>query len=148
MIRMEIPFLPPSANHAYFNLPKGGRTLTKKGKKFKKEAAVHIIRHYSSELMMFQQNVPYGIAVRFFFPNLQNKTWPESAASRYKRIDTSNRIKLLEDVLADVAAVDDSQHMVLMLGKSEAKEEKTIVWAWDLLQEQSDVCCREFLSMQ
>lgn len=146
MIRMELPYLPPSANHAYFNLPGGGRTLTKKGRKFKKEAGIHLIRTYSSELMLFKKNEPYGVAIRFFFPNVQNKTWPGKATTRYKRIDTSNRVKLVEDVLAEVADTDDSQHMILLLGKSQGPE-RTVILAWEL-SEQIDVPLREFVSLQ
>lgn len=146
MIRMEVPWLPPSANTAYFNLPQGGRTLTKKGKKFKKETGVHLIRNYSEQLMMFEKNKPYCIAMRFFFPNLQNKTWPEKASTRYKKIDTSNRVKLLEDVLADVADTDDSHYMTLLLGKSQGPE-KVIIWAWGP-EDSVDVAIRAFLSLQ
>ena len=135
MIRMDLPFLPPSANHAYFNLPTGGRTLSKKGKKFKREAATHLVREYPLQLRMFEANKPYGIAMSFTFTDMHNKTWPDKAKSRYKKFDTSNRVKLVEDVLAEVANTDDSQHVMLIIGKCAGTKEWTTVWAWSIEDE-------------
>ena len=135
MIELRIPWLPPSANNAYFNLPRGGRTLTNKGKKFKRETAAHLVQTYPTQLKFFEPNRPYGLAIQFVFENMLNKTYPEKAATRYKKVDTSNRLKLLEDVLAEVANTDDSQHLFLLIDKYDGAPEATKIWAWDLERE-------------
>jgi hypothetical protein len=132
---MEIPWLPPSANNAYFTLPKGIRVLTPKAKKFKAESATHLIRTYSKELMMFEQNKPYGVAITFTLPTMLNATWPDKAATRYKKIDTTNRVKLVEDVLAEVTNVDDSHYLISLLNKEHGPKEKITIWAWSIENE-------------
>jgi len=139
MIRMQIPWLPPSANHAYFNLPRGGRTLTTEGKKFKRETAAYLVQTYPTELQFFKPNVPYGVGIQFIFPELENKTWPGKATTRYKKVDTSNRVKLLEDVLGEVANIDDSQHVTLLIGKTGGESARTDIWVWDKPGQINDV---------
>jgi Holliday junction resolvase RusA-like endonuclease len=146
LIEIEIPWLPPSSNHAYFNLPGGGRTLTAKGKKFKRETAAHIAQQYPKELMFFKPNIAYGLAVLFEFTELENKTWPEKASTRYKKIDASNRLKLLEDVLADVAAIDDSQNLMVCAAKRQGAVEHCTVWAWEM--DNAESALRAITSLQ
>lgn len=142
MIRFEIVGIPPSANNAYFNLPKGGRALTKEGKKFKNETQTYLAQRYPEELRKFEKNKPYLVYMRFYFSDVQNATWgkPKGAESRYKRVDASNRAKLLEDVIKDVSGVDDSNTQVLILEKRQAKagqQERTEVFIWNLENEES-----------
>jgi hypothetical protein len=132
LTHFHIPWLPPSANHAYFNIPGGGRTLTSKGKKFKKETSAHIVRHYPTELRWLLRDIPIGLAVRFHFQQLVNKGWPDKAKTRYKKIDASNRLKLLEDAVADATGTDDSQYQIVMVSKVQGTPEATHVWMWDL----------------
>lgn len=58
----------------------------------------------------------FSLILHFYFDSLINETWnnpkvPESkrAKSRYKKIDLTNRIKLLEDCVRDALDIDDSQ---------------------------------------
>lgn len=132
MIYLRVPSLPPSTNHAYFNLPRGGRTLTSAGKKYKRETAAHISQRYPKEMATLKPDVPYLLHVRFHLSDLENKTWPTSAKTRYKRIDASNRLKLLEDVLAEVAGIDDAQNLMIILEKCQGAEEYTEIWVWNL----------------
>ena len=132
MIQLEVPWLPPSANNAYFNLSGGGRTLTTKGKRFKRETAAYLVQTYPQELRWFKKNVAYGLAVKFCFTDLENKTWPEKATTRYKKIDVSNRLKLLEDVLVEVGGIDDSQHMSIFMSERPGPAEHTTLWVWEL----------------
>ena len=142
MIRFEIVGIPPSANNAYFNLPKGGRALTKEGKKFKNETQTYLAQKYPEELRKFEKNKPYLVYMRFYFSDVQNATWgkPKGAESRYKRVDASNRAKLLEYVIKDVSGVDDSNTQVLILEKRQAKagqQERTEVFIWNHENEES-----------
>lgn len=148
MIRMEIPWLPPTVNHAYVNLKGGrGRMLSTEGKRYQANTTSHLLRTYPQELKMFTPNGAYGIAMAFFFPAVLNAGWPEKADSRYKRIDVSNRLKLLEDVLAKAAGIDDSQNMVVLMAKLQGPE-KSIIWAWDIEVENMDGFAAELRSLQ
>lgn len=117
MIRLHIPSLPPSVNHAYYNLPRGGRVLTKEGKRYKAETAAHLTQTYPSVLARIAPNQPYSIVYILTIPTLLNNGYPDKAENKYKKLDASNRIKLLEDVLADVMGIDDSTSMNVLAAK-------------------------------
>jgi Holliday junction resolvase RusA-like endonuclease len=140
MIYMELPLIPVSFNHLYMTIRKGPKTLrvlTKEGRKFKKEATAHLARTYPKQLATFKKNRPYALYLRFHLEDLTNKTWPESADSRYKKFDATNRIKVIEDVLVDVSAVDDSHYMITTVEKRQGTPERTEIWVWNLEEEQA-----------
>ena len=140
MLHLVLPLLPISLNHAYYTvkLPRGSkRALTAEGKSFKNEATSYLTKAYAFQLKSMVPNRPYTIFFRFTMPDLLNSTWPERAESRYKRSDTSNRFKLVEDVLAEITAVDDS-HFHFIAGVSvQGPKEKTDIWIWDIEREGS-----------
>ncbi len=138
MIHLVIPGLPPTSNNAYFNRGKY-RVLTKVGEKYKNETTAHLAQHYRKELMIFKPNVGFMLIFRFWSSGLYNKNYkPDGKANRYKKFDGANLLKLLEDCLAKVGGIDDSQTLTSMwqkkLATSEA-EEKTEIWAWNLEEE-------------
>lgn len=147
MIHLVIPGLPPSVNDAYATVMKKSkkkgrfgsvaiRVLSAKAKKYKRETAAHIVQHFPTELMFFRADTPYGIAVQFAFTELENKTFASGGAkNRYKRVDVSNRLKIVEDVLAEVANIDDSQHLTAIIDKCKHSTEETRIWVWDIVQE-------------
>lgn len=137
MIRLELPWLPPSSNHAYMNNGFGGRTLSTEGKKFKRETTAYFAQHYPREMRFFKPNLPYLLAFRFFFEDLENKGFTSGKTkTRYKVFDGGNRTKLLEDALKDAGGIDDSQTMTSLWSKCRGPEH-TIIWAWSLEEEGS-----------
>jgi len=144
MIHFQIPGLPPSSNNAYFNLPRGGRSLTAAGKKFKNETKTFLAQRYMKALAELKPNQPYLVYIRLYFDGLTTTTYgkPKGAESRYKKVDASNRVKLLEDVLKDITNVDDSNTMTLIVTKrlvdrGPAAKERTEVFMWNTEQEES-----------
>jgi hypothetical protein len=136
MIRLEIPWIPPSSNKAYFNLPGGGRGLAPAGKKFKTTTLAHVSQHYRREMMFWKPNKPFILVMRFHFEALENAGFTTGKAkSRYKVFDGGNRTKLLEDVLKDAGGIDDSQTLTSIWQKEQSSPERTIVWAWNLEEE-------------
>ena len=133
MLHIQIPSLPPSSNHAYFNL-KGGRSLTKEGKKYKTETTTHIARSYPFELAQIRQNEPYVLYIRLYFDKLENDDWPKKSKSRYKTVDASNRVKLLEDCVKDACGIDDAQHMIVIVEKRLGTP-ATEVFLWNMQEE-------------
>lgn len=101
--------LPPSDNHLYTNGFKGRRVKTTNGR--------NIANHLKSELLgqwmhlpALDQNVPYGLVTVVFLSNLLNETFGRKGGTerRYKKLDASNRGKLIEDVVSELIGVDDS----------------------------------------
>ena len=142
MIHFILGGLPPSSNHAYFTKVqrKGGksiplRILTAEGKRYKSGVKTHLAQTRQDVLGFFKPNKPYCLLVQFHMSGLLTTTWgqPEGAASRYKKVDVSNRLKLLEDALTDACGHDDSQHFRVLLWKEFApspEHERTEIWAW------------------
>lgn len=103
--------LPPTSNKIYFR----GTQLTAKAREYAERFAEQMRQHLHL-INEMDPNALYALHLRFFFFELVNKSWnnmdlPPSkrAKSRYKKIDLSNRIKLLEDCIRDALAIDDSQ---------------------------------------
>lgn len=136
MIHVSIPFFPISVNHAYFQRGHT-RVLTAKGKKYKAEVKNFLGRHHPEFLAFFKPNVEYELLYLMFFEagELYCKGWPKDPEmSRHKRIDVTNRVKLLEDALTEAAGYDDKQHWSVSVVKAEALvDEKPYVrvWAWN-----------------
>lgn len=137
--------MPPTTNHAYENVPPvrvrgkvvgGGRRLTDKGRSFKREAKVFLSTNYGGELATIRKNTPYIVHILFHFNDLFCKTYPKNSRSRYKKVDATNRVKLLEDVLADACGIDDSQFMAVVLVKSPTQgDERVTIRIYDLDKE-------------
>lgn len=139
MIHAHIPFLPPSINHAYFTRGRM-RVLTKEGKSFKTNVQTHLARNHQDFLSFFDRNVPYCVIIRVSFPEeaLFFKGWPEKASNRYKALDATNRIKLVEDAICAACKHDDRQHWHVAILKTTADGEGgTDIWAFNLEEEDS-----------
>ena len=136
MIRLELPWVPPSSNHAYMNNGFGGRTLAKDGRKFLVTTKAHLAQHYMTPMLLFKPNKPYTLFFRFFFEDILTKGFSKGkAASRYKTFDGGNRTKLLEDALKDAGGIDDSQTFTSTWQKVQGTPERTIIWAWSVEEE-------------
>lgn len=138
MIRLELPYLPPSSNHAYANNSFGGRRLSTLGRAFLLKTKVYLAQHYPREMMLFKPNLPYLVVMRFFFDDIENAGFAKGKAkARYKVFDGGNRTKLLEDALKDAGGIDDSQTLTSIWQKvpTVGTGERTFIWAWSLEEE-------------
>lgn len=140
MIYAHIPFLPPSTNHAYFQRGRK-RVLTKEGKAFKTNVQTHLARHHQGFLSFFNADTPYCVVIRVQFPRdeLYFKGWPEKANNRYKALDATNRVKLVEDAICSACKHDDRQHWQVAVLKTATEEEQGSldIWGFNLEQEES-----------
>lgn len=114
---MELDMLPPSVNQVYVNSKSGGRFMSEEGKSFKQAAAAHFLSKHRAQLLLMSKDAKYSVTIKLYFPDLENKTWPKTAKTRYKRLDASNHVKVLEDVIAAVTGVDDSNTFRLTVEK-------------------------------
>jgi hypothetical protein len=120
-LRVWIPFLPPSSNKIYEPVwvqgkPRGKR-LTQEARKFKIRAMKVIQKEGRGALLNLKEDVPYVLTIAVFFEKIYNKGWPGKAERRYKKVDTTNRVKLIEDTAADGVGVDDRHNFRIILEK-------------------------------
>lgn len=116
-VKIVLP-LPPSDNHIYFNVTStkpGGfkqhhRAPTAEAKKYKREVASDIASLALANNVEFKLNTPFLCILNIFFEEIENKGWVKGKAdSRYKKVDTENRNKLLIDAITEAIGVDDHQ---------------------------------------
>jgi Holliday junction resolvase RusA-like endonuclease len=129
MMHFILDGVPPSTNHAY-GQRHGKRFLTKEGKAYKTETKAHLVREYGLNIST-KKDVPYALSVVCYFTELQHKGWPETVDTRYKKLDASNRVKLLEDALVEALGIDDSQFFQVTVTKLLGKKEQTLIWVWE-----------------
>lgn len=134
-------------DHAYESVIRGKgpkritvRRLSDAGKRYKSEVKMHLLKQYPNALNFFVPNKPYVMIAQLTFQGwetLYNSTWMEEnpkkgAKSRYKRLDVSNRIKLLEDALAEAVGLDDKHNFFVGASKTWARDYAvTDVWVFN-----------------
>jgi Holliday junction resolvase RusA-like endonuclease len=140
MIHIAMQGLPPSLNELYIKTRGGKRALSEGGRKYKAETTALLAQKFQAEMRQLTPNTPFLVLARFYFENVENLGWGKGTCSRYKRIDVTNRIKVLEDCLKDAGGVDDSQNLTMILDKREGRPERVDLWIWNLETETSPFC--------
>ena len=123
MIEIDLP-MPPSINKLYASV-RGRRIMTAKGKALKREIAQNVVKHVAGMPSLFEVEAKLRLTVDLYFSAVENAGWSKGRAkTRYKRVDISNRAKLLEDALFSGLGVDDSLVFELIMRKhaTEGKE--------------------------
>lgn len=116
MIKVWLPFLPPTSNNIYIRHPQGkGRILSREARVFKIKAMNAIQQQGKVAFVKLPQNKPYKLELIFFFKQVENKK--SSTGARYKKIDISNLVKLAEDTLAEAIGIDDCHNFKVTLEK-------------------------------
>ena len=118
---VELP-MPPSVNSIYF-VKSGRKHLTSKGKAMKvkmKSLTMHAaIPHVWLGAI---KDTPLKMRIDLYFESVQNKGWPKKAKNRYKRVDITNRVKLLEDAISEALGIDDCLFFQTTITKNEGRE--------------------------
>jgi len=112
--------LPPTVNKAYKSIGRGRRALTTEGKSYKRRLIDSVIPRFAIDSFakdLIKENEALTVDITLHLDNIQNKGWPKKSKTRYKRIDISNRIKLLEDALFECFGVDDCNVFQLTITK-------------------------------
>lgn len=111
-----IPYLPPSSNKIYIRHPKGmGKILSGDARKFKIDAMRAIQEAGRVSFMSLKNNVPYELRLAFFLDVVENKA--SKTGERFKQIDLSNRVKLIEDTVSEATGIDDRHNFRIVLEK-------------------------------
>lgn len=106
MIRGYVDTLPPSVNRMYRSGAFGRQVPTKELSVFKAQTKMKLAKQWLT-VEPPKQDAPYGLTLIFFMPDMQNKGWPKSAKSRFKKRDASNLIKAVEDAISEAIGIDD-----------------------------------------
>lgn len=113
--------IPVSVNKLYTVV--GGRNiLSREGRAYKNRLRMEMAK----QLLRYKplgRNTPLSITYEFFFSTVLNKGYPSKAKTRFRRLDASNRVKVLEDVVCEVLDIDDSQVVHMEVSKWESREE-------------------------
>lgn len=108
-LHIVYPHLPPTSNKLYFR----GTRLTGVARAYAEQFSYHIVREHLPQISQLNKKGVYALHLRFYMSGLINETFfrtkGKKAASPYKRVDLSNRIKLIEDCIRDAIAIDDCQ---------------------------------------
>lgn len=121
---------PPSINAAYFT--KGHlRILSKEGKAYKVGVKNAIAMRYAATLPRLTTEEVLTVVYVFEYANADSllcKGYPKKAEKKYKKVDASNMVKLLEDSLVEAMGYDDSQHWTVVAAKTVGNHDCTHVY--------------------
>lgn len=129
-LRIIIPFIPPTSNSIYVTIWKQRRIVkSKEATAFHNRFTSEVVPKYLPWIsrMSNSPETVYDVKVVLYLDqwDIFNKGWfqvPKKAATRYKKMDTGNRLKLIHDCLSDAVGVDDSHFFNLGAYKCSAQE--------------------------
>ena len=119
--------LPPSVNTLYFNNGHG-RSLSTEGRAYKARVIGAIVS--SAQTHQFPDDPALkglkrlGLEISLYLEEVENAGWPGKAKSRYKRVDASNRVKVLEDAVSEALGLDDSCFFQVTVRRGRAPDGK------------------------
>ena len=128
-LRFVVPFIPPSSNNIYTtDWRRKMRFNSNEAKAFEKKFSEEVVPKYLPWISQMPElskvdDLILTVRMDFYFPRdeVLNKGFLEKfvrgkkkgqrkAKTRYKRMDTGNRFKLIVDCLATALAIDDSHY--------------------------------------
>jgi len=118
-LRIVVPFIPPSSNKIYvIDWRRKRRFRSEEANAFINRFMQEVVPNYLpwiSQMLGPEQDptVIYTISSNFYFTKwaVLNKSWGAAknpAKTRYKKMDTGNRFKLMHDCVSRALAIDDS----------------------------------------
>lgn len=107
ILQTFVKILPPTENSIYVKT-KRGIFLSDEARKYIRQVVTDIL-NLTGPTFQAEQDIPYELSITFAFPleNICNIGWPKKATTLIKQMDTSNRIKVLEDAIKKAIGLDD-----------------------------------------
>lgn len=129
-LHLIIPFIPPTSNNIYVTIWKTKRIVkSKEAEAFHNRFVSEVVPKYLPWLsrMSGSPEAVYQVTTFFYLDqwDIFNKGWfqtPKKAKTRYKKMDTGNRLKLIHDCLSEAVGIDDSHFFSLAASKIPAQE--------------------------
>lgn len=75
---------------------------------FSAAAAAEIFQQIPFDAPVLSADKPFRFHLHIFLPTLYNKGWPKQAETRFKKRDSSNLVKVVEDLVSRSIGIDDS----------------------------------------
>ena len=125
ILSFSFPEIPPSINHIYAQV--GPRRILKTvGKAYKKRLQQVLLHDHAREVEALLDEAGDDLflllSIDVYFPTLVNEGWlkinrsgKRGADSRYKRLDASNRVKVVEDAVVEAIGIDDSRFQAIVM---------------------------------
>lgn len=113
--------LPPSDNKLYWVNQWGKFVLSTLGRNYKRIICDVIARTLSSSIGKgddFRQDIPYELFIALYFEKLEYPNWEQAKKSRFLKIDTGNRQKLVIDSIMEAIGIDDRHIFQELIKKS------------------------------
>jgi len=138
-LRISLP-MPPTDNNLYVPVRKKGKSA---GLRLSDTARVYKVK--VAEVMAdaallnpdfgIEENVEYAISLVVYFKSAYSKSWPKKAKSKFRKIDTHNRLKLVIDSVMGSMGLDDNclfeQSVIKMEDPEDPRVEVEIRrWEW------------------
>lgn len=124
-LRMELYLpMPPTDNHIYINIPYG-RKLSKTAKRYKAVVKEEVSKLAVSSNLSFRNHIPYCVRITLFM-DLYTKGWPSKALWKFRKVDATNRTKLLLDAVSDAVGIDDRHFVTIVTRKEEMLDEQCV----------------------
>lgn len=128
---LEYPILPPSINGAYkVNRKTGAFYSDTTVKAYKDAFQIYARTHWIKEINEFNPELKYKLYLNFHFKEeeLINLDYGinKRRKKKYKKVDTSNRLKIIEDCISKAFGFDDCQIFAHHLEKTPSTQEKVV----------------------
>jgi hypothetical protein len=111
---VTLPFLPPTSNHIYSSRRGSSKRFkTDQAEAFLLKTVALIVSECQPKIARLNPKGLYRTYYRFFFLDDEilntsfGKDTKKAAATRYKRMDVENRLKLVSDALSKAIDIDD-----------------------------------------
>lgn len=122
IVFIQIDKLPPTANQMY-TVVGGRKILSPEARKYKNRLKTSLAKEML-DYRPFSKDDALRLYIDICMPNMLNKGFPKKAKTKFRKIDVSNRVKLIEDTICEVLTIDDSQ--IVSLGVTKWHEESYI----------------------
>lgn len=119
MLRAKLP-LPPSGNRIWkvVGRPFPKLHMSDEAKRYRERVKAHLLSEHVVEITALDLEAAYKLRLTFYLQAL-NKGWPKAAKTRFKDLDTSNRIILLENCIKEATGVNDNHNFWLDVRKKQ-----------------------------
>jgi len=111
-LHMILPYFPPPLNRAYVSV-KGRKILSRESRTFKSQSIGYLSTTYLEDISKFvseHKGKTFVLVIRLY------SKWKSQKGDLIRR-DTSNYIKLTEDVVAEVLGIDDKYNIRIVVDK-------------------------------
>jgi hypothetical protein len=121
--------IPQSVNNLYFTRGRK-RILSTEAREFKTRFVASRGGLTAAQLMQLQldPDAAYSLELWFFLPHdaLFNKTFGQrKGVARFKKMDVSNLVKLVEDAISDLLGIPDQNNFTVTAHKRAADDDET-----------------------